>query len=184
MARTRTRSAVRSRAAVPKGTAPRRRRATDRASSAAGGRGIFKHILCAIDFGHLPIQAIDLAVRIGQQNDATIHLLNVVPGPMGQSATSPIALEPFPSDERSARIRLENIGRKRLAGRVAYECIVLSGDPATAVLRAADEFGADLIILGTHGRTGVKRLLLGSVAEKVLRESPVPVLTVRPGARA
>jgi nucleotide-binding universal stress UspA family protein len=53
------------------------------------------------------------------------------------------------------------------------------GDPASEILRTADEFGADLIVMGTHGRSGLGRLLMGSVAEAVLREAPSPVLIAR-----
>jgi len=53
------------------------------------------------------------------------------------------------------------------------------GDPAEQILRVANEIHADLIVMGTHGRTGLERLLMGSVAEQVLRQAPCPVLTVR-----
>src|SRR5262249_7953655 len=55
----------------------------------------------------------------------------------------------------------------------------VEGDPGREILRAARETGADLIVMGTHGRTGLTRLLTGSVAEKVLRKAPCPVLTVK-----
>jgi universal stress protein A len=58
-----------------------------------------------------------------------------------------------------------------------------SGEPASTILRVADEIGAGLVIVGTHGRTGVRHLLLGSVAEKLVRGAKVPVLTVPPPAR-
>ena len=60
---------------------------------------------------------------------------------------------------------------------------VASGDPATAIVRTARDLGADLIIMGTHGRTGLSHILLGSVAEKVVRHASCPVLTVRYGKR-
>jgi nucleotide-binding universal stress UspA family protein len=56
---------------------------------------------------------------------------------------------------------------------------VAIGDPADAIVRIAQEIGADLIVMGTHGRTGLQHVFLGSVAEKVVRHSPCPVLTVR-----
>jgi len=57
------------------------------------------------------------------------------------------------------------------------------GDPATVILEVAEETGAGLIVMGTHGRTGLGRLVMGSVAEQVLRTAPCPVLTVRTTAR-
>jgi nucleotide-binding universal stress UspA family protein len=53
------------------------------------------------------------------------------------------------------------------------------GDPVEAILRVAEEIGADLIVMGTHGRTGLSRLFMGSVAEQVLRRAPCPVLTLK-----
>jgi nucleotide-binding universal stress UspA family protein len=60
---------------------------------------------------------------------------------------------------------------------VRYETLVTRGDPAEQVLNAARSLEADLIVMGTHGRKGLSHLVLGSVAERVVRESPVPVLT-------
>jgi len=57
--------------------------------------------------------------------------------------------------------------------------VVVTGDPAVAIGAAAEEHGADLIVMATHGRTGIGHFFLGSVTERVVRESPVPVMTVR-----
>ena len=62
---------------------------------------------------------------------------------------------------------------------MVLDCRLLEGDPATAIVEAAEETGADLVVMGTSGRTGLTRLLMGSVAEEVLRHAPCPVLTVR-----
>jgi nucleotide-binding universal stress UspA family protein len=62
---------------------------------------------------------------------------------------------------------------------VAYEHRLITGDPSTAVARLAESEGVDLIIMGTHGRTGISRLLMGSVAEAVVRRAPCPVLTYK-----
>lgn len=65
--------------------------------------------------------------------------------------------------------------------RVSTERHVLEGGPAREIVAYADRSGADLVVMGTHGRGGINRILLGSVAERVVRSSPVPVLTVRVG---
>ncbi len=62
---------------------------------------------------------------------------------------------------------------------VPYDHMLLVGDPATAIAQAAEREGADLIVMGTHGRTGLTRLLMGSVAEAVVRKARCPVLTVK-----
>ncbi len=67
---------------------------------------------------------------------------------------------------------------------VPYEHRLLSGDPATEIVRLAADEGVELIILGTHGRTGLKRLLMGSVAEAVVRRATCPVLTIKQPAEA
>lgn len=64
---------------------------------------------------------------------------------------------------------------------IEIDCQVLEGSPAREIVRYADEQDCDLVVMGTHGRGGINRLLLGSVAEQVVRTSPVPVLTVRVG---
>ena len=68
------------------------------------------------------------------------------------------------------------------AGGVVIHAEVAEGDPVDTIIRRAETWPADLIVMGTHGRTGLERLLLGSVAEKVLRRAPCPVLTM-PRAR-
>jgi nucleotide-binding universal stress UspA family protein len=74
--------------------------------------------------------------------------------------------------------------RRRLIGRgVAARVVTVSGDPAQEIVRAATRERAGLVAMGTHGRTGLRRALLGSVAADVLRRSPVPVLLVGPGRR-
>jgi universal stress protein A len=62
---------------------------------------------------------------------------------------------------------------------VRHEHRLITGDPATAIARVAEEEGAELIVMGTHGRTGLLRLLMGSVAEAVVRRAPCPVLTLK-----
>ena len=64
-------------------------------------------------------------------------------------------------------------------GRGTWDVAVATGQPADAVVRVAQERGVDLIVMATHGRTGLQHILLGSVAEKVVRLAPCPVLTVR-----
>jgi nucleotide-binding universal stress UspA family protein len=86
--------------------------------------------------------------------------------------------------ETIARSLLENCSIKLLEARLRVKSHLASGIPHRETLQKAKEEKADLIVMGTHGRTGVEHLLLGSVAEKVVRLSPYPVLTVRlPPAR-
>ncbi len=63
---------------------------------------------------------------------------------------------------------------------VEHETVLRIGNPAEEIIKAEHDYGADLVVMATHGRTGVAHLVLGSVAERVVRESTCPVLTIRP----
>lgn len=82
--------------------------------------------------------------------------------------------------EGSKAALLVDLSRLRLPGNaVAVEHCLLDGDPATVIVRHAEATACDLIVMGTHGRTGLGRMFLGSVAEQVMRRAPCPVLTVK-----
>jgi nucleotide-binding universal stress UspA family protein len=142
---------------------------------------IFSRILCPIDFERDSMEALELAAQLAKQNSATVYLLTVIGAPTGATELPPVPLDPNPSLEAICRRRLEAIAQEKLAG-VSHEIFVASGNAAPQILKLTAEQGIDLIVMGTHGRTGVKRFLLGSAAERVVRESPVPVLTIRPKA--
>ena len=91
-------------------------------------------------------------------------------------------MEPFPQTEHDARARLQELATAHLEGRVKYEILARTGDPARIVVATVEEVGADSIVMATHGRKGVSHFFLGSVAERVVRESPRPVLTIRGSA--
>ncbi len=121
-------------------------------------------VLFATDFSAASEAAFRLAHAYARQLGARLHLLHVVP----QKA----ATEPVPQIQE-------------LAGRLGVEVPIVtaveSGAPAVEIVRYAERHGVGLIIVGTHGRTGVTRALLGSVAERVARTAPCPVLTVPQG---
>jgi nucleotide-binding universal stress UspA family protein len=138
---------------------------------------LFTRILCPVSFDENSIAALDIACELAQGKDATIYLLHVVPMPPVPG--SPIPMEPFPQTEHDARAKLQELAQKHLEGKVKYEIMARSGDPARIVIAAVNEVGANSIVMATHGRKGVSHFFLGSVAERVVRESPRPVLTVR-----
>ena len=138
---------------------------------------LFKRILCPIDFDENSYFALDLARDLAQEHGATIYLLHVlslVPAP-----SAGVPMEPYPVSEHEARNRLEQIAREHLGDKINYRIITRIGNAADLVNRAVVELQADSIVMATHGRKGVARLLLGSVAEKVVREAPCPVLAVK-----
>jgi nucleotide-binding universal stress UspA family protein len=119
---------------------------------------------------HVTLQAIDLAEQYG----ATIHGINVV-----DSDTSALLGSDSDGLEQRGRDAVDSVERMAEAHGVDVETAVLDGDPAETILDYAEEIGADIIVAGTHGRSGMKRRLLGSVAERLVRHASMPVMTVR-----
>lgn len=143
---------------------------------------IFSKILCPIDFERDSLDALELACQVAKQNSATVYLLTVIGiPPAAATALPPVPIFPDAEFEAESLRRLEAIALEKLAG-VSHEVFVASGNAEHEILNLSAEQKIDLIVMGTHGRIGVKHFLLGSVAERVVRESPVPVLTVHPKA--
>ena len=131
-------------------------------------RELFKSILCPVDFDELYLDALELSRKIARQNNAKLYVLNV--------------MSDFGSDrgwEAGGRISLQQHARAQLLGQVDYEFVIRTGEVLSEISAAIRTFEADMIVIPTHGRRGLKKVLLGSVAERVIRESPVPVLTLR-----
>lgn len=140
-----------------------------------------KTILVPIDFSPSSEQALDYAVDLAAKLDATVHVLNVVPIPalgvpeLGAALTSNV-IDQIIHDNQAA---LERTCAARASKAKLGAPLLRTGDARDIILHVAEELRADLVIMATHGRRGVARALLGSVAEMVVRTSPVPVLTVR-----
>lgn len=134
-------------------------------------------ILHPTDFSEHSQFAFRLACALARDYKARLVLLHVLPPPMVIYAGGPVPAETWPSaEEVKAKLRqLED-----QAHRARVESQVMEGDPVDVILRAAEETHSDVIVMGTHGRTALARLLLGSVAEGVLRKAPCPVLTAKP----
>jgi nucleotide-binding universal stress UspA family protein len=135
----------------------------------------FRNILCPIAFDRNSLSALRLAIELARESKATLHLLHAI----GVPRAPEVAL-PFGRLETAARMGLEKLARQKVGDKVRYQVRIVLGDPASEVLQTAGRTRADLIVMATHGRKGVRRLVLGSVAERVVREAPCPVLTVRP----
>jgi len=144
---------------------------------------LFPKVLCPIDFSDHSLAALNLALKVTQQNDANLYLLNVAPVPAGAAGFQPVPMDIYPFHEKDRQAELAKLARERIPAAVRYETLVISGDAAERVLETVRGLGADLIVMGTHGRSGLSHLVLGSVAERVVRESPVPVMTVHATAR-
>ena len=141
----------------------------------------FRTILVPIDFSDHSSRALDTAVELAKLFDGKLHLIHSYPLPPVMFAPYEVSL---PIDlERSVRQAADRqlgecAARVRKAGLVA-ETTATAEAPADAIVACARKVGADLIVMGTHGLTGLKHLLLGSVAERTLRLAPCPVLTLK-----
>jgi nucleotide-binding universal stress UspA family protein len=136
----------------------------------------FRKVLSAVDFRPGTKMAIEMARQIAGANKGTVILFHVVPMPI-EAIGQPLMVEPIAGAEDDARKRINRIASESLTH--SYEIVVITGDPATSIIESAKEQGADLIVMATHGRTVISYFFLGSVAERVVRESSVPVMTVR-----
>ena len=139
-----------------------------------------KSILVPIDFSDTSLKALRYAVRMAEQFGATITLLNVVePIATPDFTYHPLMLE---TDEikAAAQSRLERVAQQwQLPKALLERTVVRYGAPFAEITEAARTLKVDLIILTTHGYTGLKHVFLGSTAERVVRHAPCPVLTVR-----
>lgn len=149
---------------------------------------MYARILVPIDGSSVAERALDEAIALARRLDSTLHVFNVIDARMLVTEVLGYAApEQLVEDWRIAGEKLvpEAVARARSQGVAAQGRV--SCDPGLqvyeAILREARSAAAELIVMGTHGRRGLTRLTLGSDAELVLRESPIPVLLVRtPGS--
>ncbi|MFO0678921.1 MAG: universal stress protein [Polyangiaceae bacterium] len=140
-----------------------------------------KTFLVPVDFSTASERALDHAILLAQKLDAKIVVLHSYELPVIGLMESTFVL---PAEVAA---QLQDASSKGLAALVArkkasfprIEGVLHEGEPSAMILKTATETGADTIVMGTHGRRGLSRALLGSVTEKIVRSSPVPVLTVR-----
>jgi nucleotide-binding universal stress UspA family protein len=146
----------------------------------------FKHILVPTDFEEPAIHALDFAVTLAAKFETKLTLFHAIWLPPSPYLAHADRLY-WPTDEmgKEAEAAKLNVAVSNLKARYANcEGIMVTGEPCQAILEAVKKHGADLIVMGTHGRRALTRLLLGSVAEKIVRLSPVPVVTVAGGTEA
>jgi nucleotide-binding universal stress UspA family protein len=131
-------------------------------------------ILYPTDFSSYSNQAYFHAVSLAEKHGATLTVLFVY---NADSTVTPGSQGDEEADRRYWQGQLEQI--RPIDQRIPVQHTLLQGDPATEIVRYGKEAGMDLIVIGTHGRTGLDRLLLGSVAEKVLRDAACSVFVVK-----
>ncbi len=147
----------------------------------------WKRICCPIDFSDASRAAMEVAADLARRNAGELTLLHAypIPGytfPDGSVVASPKMMQDL-ADQAARhldewRAEAERLGAPRVAALTAV------GEPAAEIVALAAEQKFDLLVLGTHGRTGLEHALMGSVAERVVRRARCPVLTVHPAAAA
>ena len=139
----------------------------------------YRRILVPIDFSPPSHEAAQRALDIARRFGAEVAFLHVVDSRYADISASKIVTPPMPDEKH-----LRKIAEERLETFLATEGVTTSareirmGIPSEEILADIGELGPDLVVMGTHGRTGVKRALLGSQCEQVVRRCPVPVLVV------
>jgi len=140
----------------------------------------FQHILLATDFEAASAGALEVAIGLAQTFGAKLTLLHAWEIPIYPYMEFMLNSEIIASVEGRALKRLEATLESVRKSLPDADAKLKTGLPWTAILESITETRADLVVMGTHGRRGVSHVLLGSVAEKVVRLAPVSVLTVRP----
>lgn len=140
----------------------------------------FKHILVPVDFEASADQALEVAIGLAQAFEAKLTLLHVWEIPIYPYMEFMLNSEVIAGvEDRAVALLADKLAQVRKTLPNA-ESKLKTGLPWGGILDAIKEVAPDLVVMGTHGRRGVSHLVLGSVAEKVVRLSPAPVLTVRP----
>ncbi len=141
-------------------------------------------ILCPTDFSHFSERALDHALALAKWYGAEVSALHVIPKVLMPPEAYPYLSEPLLPDPKACERALEELGRfvhrAREVG-VPTEVRLEEGDAVEEIVKLAKQLPAHLVVMGTHGRRGFERLVLGSVAEKVLRKASCPVMTVTMG---
>ncbi len=143
-----------------------------------------KRILLPTDFSENSGVAVSYACALAEQFGAELHILHVMQDLVTMIPEPGMAFPP-PGDylmelKKSAEENLAKIPDPAWAAGKKIVRVTRQGTPFLEIIRYAKECDSDLIVLGTHGRSGLAHVLMGSVAERVVRKSPCPVLTVRP----
>ncbi len=148
----------------------------------------FSKILCPYDFSEYSNRALDYAIKMNRENELSINILHILINPLLYETGSPVFGNQIYADDLLSRIREDNEKQlDELMAKLQLDHPEMSlnlickesNDIGSCIIENQQELAADLIIMGSHGRKGIKRFVLGSVAEDVLRHASCPVLIVR-----
>ncbi len=139
-----------------------------------------KKILCPVDHSECSYLALKYAISLALKDEAKLYLMHVIDSRLYD--TEIYKFSPYKLNEADMSKIHEDLIESLPEGTtdvLKVETIVVKGIPFHEIINAATEINADIIVIGTHGRTGLSHMMIGSVVEKVVRKAPCPVLTVR-----
>jgi universal stress protein A len=150
----------------------------------------FKKILCPTDFSQHSYEALKMADELALKFGASLYLLHVIaPVPIITATGTPMTAGIGPSEfnvpfyqqelKTSAEKKLRELVKRRIPKKLKVQSIVVHGNAADEIVQMAKREKIGLIVIATHGETGFRHFIFGSVAEKVVRLAPCPVLTIR-----
>lgn len=144
----------------------------------------YQHILVPVDESPISYAAVEHALALAKSLDSQVTLMSVIAVDpfvgVDFYKVAPAITDYFMQAEKKAKERLEEIKLSFERDNIAVSTKLIHGvSPAEGIMHTADEVSADLIIMGSHGRTGIQKMFLGSVAQNVLTQSPIPVLIVK-----
>ena len=140
--------------------------------------GLFGTILVATDGSEKNRAAVEEAVRIGRTGGSVVHAVYVADTASLDSASADIVVsDTWELLQREGEQALDRV--RGMAGGVHLETVILEGKPAAEIVKYAGEKRIDLIVIGTQGKRGIERILLGSVAESIIRAAPCKILVVK-----
>ncbi|WP_446892972.1 universal stress protein [Acinetobacter sp. NS4_7] len=144
----------------------------------------YKHLLVPVDESPMSYAAAEQALSLAKDLNCPVTIMSVIAVDpfvgVDFYKVAPAITDYFMQAEQNAQNRLAEIQQSFSREGISVDTKIIRGVAASeGIVQIADEIGADLIIMGSHGRTGVKKMLLGSVAQNVLTQSPVPVLIVK-----
>lgn len=142
----------------------------------------FKTILFATDFSENSDHAFQYALSLAKKFNARLAVVHVINEPVDLRGfyVPHISFDKLEEEiEEGAQKMMEKFCRTHIRDYDNYETYILPGLPFDEIIKHAGVLAADLVVMGTHGRTGLDHMLFGSTAEKVVRKSPVPVMTIR-----
>ena len=139
-----------------------------------------KRILVPIDFSDCSKKALQYALPLAKEHQAAITLLYVVPAAYSAEEYTGIGYAQLQASlKEGGEKELAKLAVDEVRGEIATDSLVRVGSPAREIVETARELPADLVVISTHGRTGLRHVFLGSIAEHVVQRAPCPVLVVR-----